>query len=108
MAPTTRAVGYDHEDHLASVALVKTAVDIADELLRPGGSLLAKVFRGSEEERLFDLFKDRFQRVERLVPPASRAASREYFLLGLGYEEAPERTSLIASNDRIERSCVGG
>ncbi len=45
------ATGHAKTDHLKIMALVETAADFAREVLRPGGSFLAKVLQGGTEAR---------------------------------------------------------
>lgn len=81
-APTT---GHKATDHLRIVALCEAAADFARELLTPGGTFLAKVFRGGTEHNLLAGLKRDFAKVQHVKPPASRADSPELYLLATGY-----------------------
>ncbi len=85
-APTT---GHRATDHLRIVALCEVAADFAREVLAPGGSFLAKVFRGGTENRLLADLKRDFAKVQHVKPPASRADSPELYLLATGFRAAP-------------------
>ena len=50
MAPNM--VGIADVDHARSMNLVDLAVEFAEEMLRPGGDLLIKVFQGREFQPL--------------------------------------------------------
>ena len=45
------ATGHRATDHLRVVALVEAALDLAEDVLKPGGTFLAKVFQGGAGER---------------------------------------------------------
>jgi 23S rRNA (uridine2552-2'-O)-methyltransferase len=84
-APTT---GHRATDHLRIVALCEVAADFAREVLAPGGSFLAKVFRGGTENKLLADLKRDFAKVQHVKPPASRADSPELYLLATGFRGA--------------------
>jgi 23S rRNA (uridine2552-2'-O)-methyltransferase len=81
-APTT---GHRATDHLRIVALCEAAADFARDVLAPGGSVLAKVFRGGTEHTLLADLKRDFAKVHHVKPPASRADSPELYLLATGF-----------------------
>jgi 23S rRNA (uridine2552-2'-O)-methyltransferase len=85
-APTT---GHRATDHLRIVALCETAADFARDVLAPGGSFLAKVFRGGTEHTLLADLKRDFAKVHHVKPPASRADSPELYLLATGFRGHP-------------------
>jgi 23S rRNA (uridine2552-2'-O)-methyltransferase len=92
-APTT---GHRATDHLRIVALCEAAADFARDVLAPGGTFLAKVFRGGTENALLADLKRDFAKVQHLKPPASRADSPELYLLATGLRggtRAPNRVS---------------
>ncbi len=72
-------------DHARSVALVRDAIDVAVDVLRPGGSFVAKVFDGDLVDALTEALRERFREVRRTKPPASREASSELYLLAFGF-----------------------
>jgi 23S rRNA (uridine2552-2'-O)-methyltransferase len=84
-APTT---GHRATDHLRIVALCEVAADFAGDVLAPGGSFLAKVFRGGTENKLLADLKRDFAKVQHVKPPASRADSPELYLLATGFRGA--------------------
>ena len=63
--------------------LVELAIDFALQHLRPGGTLVCKVFHGSGYSQLAKLFKDSFRVVKPIKPKASRDRSAETFLVGI-------------------------
>jgi 23S rRNA (uridine2552-2'-O)-methyltransferase len=72
-------------DHARSVELVRQALALACEVLRPGGALAAKVFSGDMIDGLIDELRPNFAEVVRTKPPASRAPSSEIYLVALGF-----------------------
>lgn len=83
MAPNisgTRAM-----DQPRSMALVELALVFAEEVLKPGGNLLLKAFQGEGVDAFVLQLKGRFAIVKRLKPKASRAESREIYLLARNY-----------------------
>jgi 23S rRNA (uridine2552-2'-O)-methyltransferase len=84
-APT---IGHRQTDHLRTMRLTEAAVDLALAVLRPGGDLVAKAFRGGTENQLLTLLKRAFTSVRHVKPPASRAESVELYLVARGRREA--------------------
>jgi 23S rRNA (uridine2552-2'-O)-methyltransferase len=66
--------------------LVELALDMAREVLKPGGNFVAKVFQGEGfDQYLLDMRKS-FNKVVTRKPDSSRARSREVYLLGKGFK----------------------
>lgn len=83
MAPNIS--GVKAVDQPRAMYLAELALDMARKVLAPGGVLLVKVFQG---EGLDEFRRDLQQSFAKLVvrkPKASRAASRELYLLASGY-----------------------
>jgi 23S rRNA (uridine2552-2'-O)-methyltransferase len=78
-------------DHARSVDLVRGALALAEAVLRPGGSFAAKVFDGDLVPELEARMRTGFAQVRRTKPPASRDASSELYLVGLGFRPATAR-----------------
>lgn len=85
------ATGHARTDHLKIMALVEAAAEFAREVLRPGGTFLAKVLQGGTEAALLALLKRDFANVRHVKPPASRADSAELYLLATGFRAQPTR-----------------
>jgi 23S rRNA (uridine2552-2'-O)-methyltransferase len=71
-------------DHARSVELAELALELARQVLRPGGRFAAKVFQGELTDDLRELVGQDFERVFATKPPASREASSEMYLVGRG------------------------
>jgi 23S rRNA (uridine2552-2'-O)-methyltransferase len=79
------ATGHAKTDHLKIMALVEAAADFASEVLRPGGTFLAKVLQGGTEGALLAGLKRDFSNVKHVKPAASRTDSAELYLLATGF-----------------------
>ena len=75
-------------DHARSVELVGAALDLAALVLRPGGAFAAKVFDGDLVPGLETRLAAAFRAAHRTKPPASRGASSELYLVGVGFRGA--------------------
>jgi 23S rRNA (uridine2552-2'-O)-methyltransferase len=73
-------------DQPRSIYLVELALDLARRVLRPGGNFICKVFQGAGiDEFVIDTRKS-FERVKVMKPKASRAGSREVYLVARNYQ----------------------
>jgi 23S rRNA (uridine2552-2'-O)-methyltransferase len=73
-------------DQPRSMYLVELALDLARKVLKPGGSFVCKVFQGEGiDEFVIDVRKS-FKRVRVMKPKASRAGSREVYLVARNYQ----------------------
>ena len=81
------ATGHRKTDHLKIMALVEAAAQFASEVLKPGGSFLAKVLQGGTEPTLLADLKRNFTKIHHVKPAASRADSAELYLLATGFRK---------------------
>jgi 23S rRNA (uridine2552-2'-O)-methyltransferase len=84
------ATGHRPTDHLKIMALVEAAAEFAREVLKPGGSFLAKVIQGGTEGALLAALKRDFASVKHVKPAASRADSAELYVLATGFRGASD------------------
>jgi 23S rRNA (uridine2552-2'-O)-methyltransferase len=82
MAPNITGVG--SIDQPASMYLVELAFDFAITNLSKNGSFLVKVFQGEGFDAYLKAMRESFTKVVTRKPDASRARSREVYLLGRG------------------------
>jgi 23S rRNA (uridine2552-2'-O)-methyltransferase len=82
------ATGHKKTDQLKILALVEAAAEFAREVLRPGGSFLAKVLQGGTETALLNALKRDFATVRHVKPQASHTDSSELYLLATGFRGA--------------------
>jgi 23S rRNA (uridine2552-2'-O)-methyltransferase len=83
MAPNISGIGVS--DQARAMHLVELAMDLAEQVLRPGGDLLVKVFQGQGFPEFQKALQRRFKSVRTRKPKASRARSREIYLLAQGF-----------------------
>ncbi len=83
MAPSS--IGHAATDHLRIVALAEAAFSVAAEILRPGGTFVAKVFQGGAEGALLAQLKREFSELRHAKPPASRAELAETYVVAKGF-----------------------
>lgn len=84
-APTT---GHRATDHIRTIALVEIALEVAEDVLKPGGAFVGKVFQGGSSNELLLRLKKAFREVKHVKPPASRAESVELYVVALGFKAA--------------------
>lgn len=80
--------GHRQTDHLRTVALIEAALDVAEDVLKPGGTFVGKVFQGGAAGELLARIKQRFRTVKHVKPPASRSESVELYLVAQGFRPA--------------------
>ncbi len=83
MAPNMS--GMTAVDQPRSMLLAELALDMARQVLAPGGCFVAKVFHGEGFEALLAEARREFTRVLTRKPKASRPRSREVYLVATGY-----------------------
>ena len=86
MAPNIS--GVNAADQAASMYLVELALDMARETLKPGGDFVAKVFHGEGYDDYVKDVRSSFNKVVIRKPDASRARSREVYLVAKGFNGA--------------------
>ncbi len=79
-------VGHPQTDHLRTMALVEAGLEFAKEVLRPGGTYVAKVLAGGADNQLVAELKRHFATVKHAKPPASRKDSSEWYVIAQGFK----------------------
>ena len=82
LAPNISGIGAS--DQARSLHLCELALDFARLCLKPGGSLLVKVFQGAGFTQFLAEMRRSFAKVASRKPEASRGRSSEMYLLGTG------------------------
>jgi 23S rRNA (uridine2552-2'-O)-methyltransferase len=72
-------------DQPRSMYLAELALDVCGELLAEGGDFVCKLFQGEGSDALIAAARGRFSRVRVTKPGASRAGSREVYLVARNY-----------------------
>jgi len=83
MAPNI--TGVSSVDLPGAMYLCELALDFSQQVLKPGGDCLVKAFQGEGYEDLVKGFREHFQKIIFRKPKASRARSREVYILARGY-----------------------
>lgn len=83
MAPNIS--GMKAVDQPRAMYLCELALELARQVLAPGGDLLMKAFQGDGFDPLLRELRASFERVATRKPKASRARSREVYLLARNY-----------------------
>ena len=98
------ATGHKATDHLRIMGLVEAALDLAEDILAPGGAFLCKVLQGGADKDLVARLNRSFAKVRHVKPKASRADSAEMYVLATGFRLVVPGTGLGAGTaiDEIE------
>ena len=83
MAPAS--TGHPATDHMRIIALCDSALAVAEMVLAPGGTFVAKVLQGGTEVELLLRMKTVFASVRHAKPPASRSDSAEMYVVATGF-----------------------
>ncbi len=83
MAPDT--TGNRFVDTARSFDLCRQALEIADTVLARGGSFVCKIFQGEDFNAFSESVKKRFKQHKIFKPKTSRKASREVYVIGMGF-----------------------
>jgi 23S rRNA (uridine2552-2'-O)-methyltransferase len=83
MAPKT--TGDPRGDHIRQMVLVRCALALATQVLRPGGSFVAKLFEGGETQAFVQDLRAHFGKIRRIKPDATRKQSVELFVIATGF-----------------------
>ena len=84
MAPNIS--GMSAVDQPRAMYLVELALDLARQVLNKGGSLLVKIFQGEGFDQYLAEVRTAFSSVKVRKPDASRARSREVYILAKGFK----------------------
>lgn len=84
MAPNMS--GMSAIDQPRAMHLVELALDLAERTLKKDGVFLAKVFQGEGFDQYLKQIRENFKTVITRKPEASRARSREVYLLAKGFK----------------------
>ena len=83
MAPNMS--GVDAVDQPRAIHLCELALDMARQVLKPGGAFLVKLFQGEGSEAYLQEVRGSFKTVKIRKPAASRPRSREVYVLAQGF-----------------------
>ena len=78
--------GNETADSARSMYLVELALDMCNQVLKKNGSFIVKVFQGEGFEQYMKEVRALFKTVRTRKPNASRARSREVYLVATGFK----------------------
>ena len=73
-------------DQPRSMYLAELALDLCQQVLRPGGDFICKLFQGEGTDVYIVTARRAFKRVKVVKPKASRPGSREVYLVARNYQ----------------------
>jgi 23S rRNA (uridine2552-2'-O)-methyltransferase len=83
MAPNMS--GVDAVDQPRAIYLCELALEMAQQVLKPGGAFLVKLFQGDGSDKFLKDVRQHFKTVKIRKPSASRPRSREVYVLAQGF-----------------------
>lgn len=77
--------GIDSADQASSMYFLELALDTVRQTLKPGATFVAKMFQGSGSDQYVKELRSSFEKVLIRKPAASRAESREVYIVAKGF-----------------------
>jgi 23S rRNA (uridine2552-2'-O)-methyltransferase len=74
-------------DQARSAWLCECALHLADQILKPGGNFVCKIFEGEDTKNFIDRVKHRFMIVKTFSPRASRKSSSEVYIIAKSFKK---------------------
>jgi 23S rRNA (uridine2552-2'-O)-methyltransferase len=68
------------------MVLAELALDMAERVLKPGGTFVMKLFQGEGSDAFLMEVRRRFDKVSVRKPKASRPRSREVYIVAVGHK----------------------
>ncbi len=78
--------GIDSADQASSMYFLELALDTVRQTLKPGATFVAKMFQGSGSDEYLRELRKSFEKVLIRKPAASRAESREVYIVAKGFK----------------------
>ena len=78
--------GIKFRDVARSVALVEAGLQLAEEVLLPGGTFVAKLFPGSDSDEFVNNSRKLFKSIRRVNLESTRRSSNEFYMVATGYK----------------------
>jgi 23S rRNA (uridine2552-2'-O)-methyltransferase len=78
--------GIDSADQASSMYFLELALDTVRKTLKPGATFVAKMFQGSGSDQYVKDLRTSFEKVLIRKPAASRAQSREVYIVAKGFK----------------------
>lgn len=77
--------GHAATDHLRIMSLVEEVYYLSTKILKPGGNMIIKIFRGGAENNLLLKIKESFKSVKHFKPSSSRSNSTEMYMIATNF-----------------------
>jgi len=74
-------------DQARSAWLCECALHVVDQVLRPGGHFICKIFEGEDTKEFIEKVKYRFMVVKTFSPEASRKSSSEVYIIAKSFKK---------------------
>jgi len=87
MAPNT--TGIMIRDQAQSEELCMKVLELCDQVLKPRGNMVMKLFQGGGSKDVEKAVRIRFDKIQQLKPQSTRKESKEIFVIGIGYKKPP-------------------
>ena len=78
--------GIDSADQASSMYFLELALDTVRQTLKPGAAFVAKMFQGAGSDQYVKELRTSFEKVLIRKPAASRAESREVYIVAKGFK----------------------
>jgi len=75
-------------DQARSAWLCECALHVAEQILKPGGHFICKIFEGEDTKKFIEKVKYRFRVVKTFSPEASRKSSSEIYIIGKSFKKS--------------------
>ncbi|MCB0318672.1 MAG: RlmE family RNA methyltransferase [Bdellovibrionales bacterium] len=85
---SAKLTGIKTADQAASVGLAELGLWVSQQLLKPGGVYVAKVFKGGEVEEFVKTLRPIFDKVQRTELKSTRKTSKEFYIVGIGIKQS--------------------
>jgi|WetSurMetagenome_2_1015567.scaffolds.fasta_scaffold03318_2 23S rRNA (uridine2552-2'-O)-methyltransferase len=89
-------------DQARSAWLCECALHVVDEILKPGGHFICKIFEGEDTKAFIEKVKQRFTIVKTFSPEASRKSSSEVYIIAKSLKK-PYKNSAVSLGHTNER-----
>lgn len=86
-------------DQARSIWLGENALDVAEQMLKPDGTFVCKIFEGGDTKEFVDKVKRRFYIVKKFSPKASRKSSSEIYIIAKSLKKAHREIFKIENNN---------
>jgi 23S rRNA (uridine2552-2'-O)-methyltransferase len=74
-------------DQARSAWLCECALHVADQILKPGGHFICKIFEGEDTKKFIEDVKHRFTVMKTFSPEASRKSSSEVYIIAKSFKK---------------------